>query len=114
MGSRAWSIKSDFDILGDALTEVVQEIHRGQQPTRSQRTSLMLFTSKPGKTSSLKPEDKRRLSMLNTDFKVVTGVKVGRHNKILILCAHSSLRQEVIEGLPTESALPEMQCMQLV
>ena len=72
-----------FNILGDALTEVVKMIHDGQQPTRSQRTSMMLFSSKPGKSSSLKPQDKRRLSLLNSDFKILTGVELGRYNKVL-------------------------------
>ena len=94
-GITSFVYKECFNILGDALTEVVRAIHRGQQPTRSQRTSLMLFTSKPGKTSSLKPEDKRRLSMLNTDFKVVTGVEVGRHNKIL---SHTLCPQQLAAG----------------
>ena len=72
-----------FHILGAALTEVVQEIHKGQLPSRSQRTSLMLFSSKPGKSSSKKPQDKRRLSLLNSDFKVLTGIELGRYNKVL-------------------------------
>ena len=72
-----------FNILGDALTEVVKMIHDGHQPTRSQRTSMMLFSSKPGKSSSLKPQDKRRLSLLNSDFKILTGVELGRYNKVL-------------------------------
>ena len=42
--------KECFPILGDALTEVAKEVFAGGQPTRSQRTSLMLFTSKPGKS----------------------------------------------------------------
>ena len=38
-----------WDTLGDALTEVVQAIHGGKPPTHSQRTSLMVFGSKPKK-----------------------------------------------------------------
>ena len=40
-----------FHILGDALTEVAKEVHSGQLPSKSQRTSLMMFSSKPGKSS---------------------------------------------------------------
>ena len=47
--------KSCFHIIGDALTEVIQAIFNGAKPTRSQRTSLMIFTAKLGKVSSLNP-----------------------------------------------------------
>ena len=72
-----------FHILGDALTEVSQAIHKGGKPTQSQKTSLMMFATKPGKIQSVKPRDKRRLSLLNTDFKAITGIEVGRYSKVL-------------------------------
>ena len=75
--------REHFDVLGDALTEVAQAIFDGEQPSSSQRTSLMIFTSKPGKTSSLKPEDKRRISLLNSDFKVISGIERGRYQQFL-------------------------------
>ena len=75
--------KECFHILGDALTEVAQEVFAGQQPSRTQRTSLMVFSSKPGKGKSLKPRDKRRLSLLNSDFKILTGIELGRYSKVL-------------------------------
>ena len=84
-----------FDILGDALTEVIKEIHAGQQPTRSQRTSLMLFSTKPGKASSLRPQDKRRLSLLNSDFKILTGLELHRYNKVL---THTLSPQQLAAG----------------
>ena len=84
-----------FDIIGDALTEVIKEIHAGQQPTRSQRTSLMLFSSKPGKASSLKPQDKRRLSLLNSDFKILTGLELRRYNQVL---THTLSPQQLAAG----------------
>ena len=87
--------KEHFDILGDALTEVAQAIHDGQQPTKSQRTSLMIFTSKPGKTSSIKPKDKRRLSLLNADFKVLTGLEVARFRQVL---AHTLCPEQLAEA----------------
>ena len=62
--TKMYIVKECFDILGEALTEVVKAVHAGQQPTRSQRTSIMLFTSKPGKTNSLKPEDKSSMKGL--------------------------------------------------
>ena len=75
--------KECFNILGDALTEVAKEVFAGNKPSKSQRTSLMLFSSKPGKSQSLKPKDKRRLSLLNSDFKILTGIELGRYNKVL-------------------------------
>ena len=71
-----------WDILGDALTEVVQAIHWGQPPTLSQRTSLMVFGNKPKKPNSTKPTDKRKISLLNSDFKVITGVDNNRFKKV--------------------------------
>ena len=63
-----------WDIVGDALTEVVQAVHAGQPPTLSQRTSLMVFACKPKKPKSVKPSDKRKISLLNSDFKIITGI----------------------------------------
>ena len=71
-----------WETLGDALTEVVQTIHRGHPPTLSQRTSLMVFGNKPKKPNSTKPTDKRKLSLLNSDFKVTTGIDNNRFKKV--------------------------------
>ena len=57
-----------WDVMGPPLTEVVQAIHQGGQPTLSMRTSLMVFGSKPKKLNSLKPSDKQRISLLNSDL----------------------------------------------
>ena len=64
--------------MGPALTEVIQAIHSGSTPTKSMRTSLMVFGSKPKKHNSIKPGDKRRISLLNSDFKVLTGLEAIR------------------------------------
>ena len=87
--------KECFNILGDALTEVAKEVFAGNQPTKSQRTSLMMFSSKPGKSLSLKPQDKRRLSLLNSDFKVMSGIDLGRYNKVL---THTLCPQQLAGG----------------
>ena len=71
-----------WDVIGDSLTEVIQAIHRGQNPTISQRTSLMVFTAKPKKPHSLNPNDKRRISLLNSDFKILTGIDANRLKKL--------------------------------
>ena len=64
--------------MGPSLTEVVQAIFNGGQPTHSMRTCLIVFGSKPKKPNSIKPGDKRRISLLNSDFKVVTGLEGHR------------------------------------
>ena len=71
-----------WDILGDPLTETMQAIHRGNKPTKSQRTSLMVFGAKPKKPTSMKPEDKRKISLLNSDFKVATGLETKKFKKV--------------------------------
>ena len=67
-----------WDTMKKPLTEVVKAIHQGENPTLSMRTSLMVFGSKPKKINSIKPGDKRRISLLNSDFKIVTGVDAKR------------------------------------
>ena len=67
-----------WEIMKCRLTDVVQAIFQGNKPTLSMRTSLMVFGSKPKKLNSLKPGDKRRISLLNSDFKIVTGIEAKR------------------------------------
>ena len=71
-----------WNIFGDSLTEVVQSLHQGHPPTLSQRTSLMVFGNKPKKPNSKKPSDKRKLSLLNSDFKVATGIDSNRFKRV--------------------------------
>ena len=54
----------------------------GQQPTASQRTSLMVFGDKPKKLKSIKPKDKRKISLLNVDFKIMTGIEANMMRKV--------------------------------
>ena len=67
--------KEHWDVLGDSLHQVVTAVHEGARLTKSQRTSLMVFGAKPKKPLSLKPEDKRRISLLNSDFKLSTALE---------------------------------------
>ena len=68
-----------WEILGGPLVEVVQEVLRGGKPTSSQRTSLMVFGNKPGKKAkSLLISDRRKLSLLNSNFKLMTGIEAAR------------------------------------
>ena len=69
--------------MGDALTEVMEEISRCKPLPPSLRTSLMVFGSKPKKPNSMKPQDKRRISLLNSDFKVASGLEARKIKKTL-------------------------------
>ena len=71
-----------WDTLGEPLTEVMQAIHVGNKPTVSQRTSLMVFGTKPKKPKSIKASDKRKISLLNSDFKISTGLEAKNFQKI--------------------------------
>ena len=75
--------KTCWDTMGLPLTEVIHEIHKCKPLTPSQRTSLMVFGSKPKKPKSLKPQDKRRISLLNSDFKTASGLDARRIKKTL-------------------------------
>ena len=63
---------------GQSLSEVVRDIFMGEKPPASMRTSIMVFGAKPEKTSSILPKDKRKISLLNADFKVITGLEARR------------------------------------
>ena len=82
-GLTAFLYQQCWDLLGDPLTEVVQAVFKGQKPTASQRTSLMVFGAKPKKLKSLKPKDKRKISLLNVDFKTITGIEAKRLRKVM-------------------------------
>ena len=84
-----------WDVMGDSLTEVVKAIFSGNKPTKSQRCSLMVFGSKPKKGNSFKPEDKRRISLLNSDYKVVTGVEAKRFHST---ATHSLSPLQLVAG----------------
>ena len=77
------------------LTDVAQAIHAGSQPTLSQRTSLMVFGSKPKKINSIKPGDKRHISLLNSDFKLVTGIDAKRFSST---ATHSLSPLQLVAG----------------
>ena len=81
--------------MGDPLTDVVTEIFTGNQPTSSQRTSLMVFGSKPKKATSIKPSDKRRISLLNSDFKTATGLEARRFKKV---ATHTLSPHQLVAG----------------
>nr|MCS5593020.1 reverse transcriptase domain-containing protein [Porticoccaceae bacterium] len=73
--------KALWETLGPSLTHVLAEIYEGAEPTKTMRTSLMLFAPKPNKAKSFKAKDKRKISLLNTDFKTLTGIITSRLSK---------------------------------
>ena len=77
-GLTSYFYKQCFNVIGDPLTDVVKAVFSGSKPTASQRTSKMVFGSKPKKTASFKPSDKRRISLLNCDFKTISGIESRR------------------------------------
>ena len=74
--------KECWEVLGDCVTEVIKALFRGSPPTVSMRTAIMVFSSKPKKLNSLKPNDKRRISILNCDFKLYEGLLAKRFRKL--------------------------------
>ena len=58
-----------WDSMGDALTDMVLARFQGDKMPLSMRTSMMVFGAKPKKPHSLKPGDKRRISLLNCDIR---------------------------------------------
>ena len=46
------------------------------------KTALMIFSTKPKKIGSIKPSDKRRLCIVNNDFKLYEGLLSRRFRKI--------------------------------
>ena len=53
------------------------EIFKGEPLPLSMRTSLMVFGQKPKKPGSILPKDKRRISLLNADFKIASGLEAS-------------------------------------
>ena len=78
-----------WNCMGDALTAVAQAKHGGEKLPASMRTALMVFGTKPKKANSLKPGDKRRISLLNSDFKMIEDLDARRFRKISSKCLSS-------------------------
>ena len=74
--------KECWNSLGDCLLEVIRELFSSKPPSVSMHTALMIFSSKPNISASLKPSLKRRISILNTDFNLCKGLIARRFRKI--------------------------------
>ena len=55
----------------------------GEQPSHSMRTSVVQFLTKPKKADSIKLSDKRKISVLCTDFKCLEKINANRLNTIM-------------------------------
>ena len=81
--------------MGLPLTEVMNEIFLCKPLTASLKTSLMVFGTKPKKPNSILPQDKRKISLLNSDFKVASGLEAGRLKKTL---SHTLSPLQLVSG----------------
>ena len=75
--------KECWNVLGNPLTEVMSEIFEEKALRPSMRTSSMVFGSKPKNLKSILPRDKRKISLLNADFKIATGLEAE-----IFICGH--------------------------
>ena len=74
--------KECWDSLGDSLFDVFNALFAGDLLPASMRTAMMVFTTKPKKPDSIKPSDKRRVSVLNCDFKLYEGIIAKRFRSL--------------------------------
>ena len=74
--------KEHWDLFGDSLTEVMTEIFKCKPLPNSMETSLMVFGAKPKKPGSILPKDKRRISLLNSDFKIASGLEADHFKSV--------------------------------
>ena len=56
--------------------------YKNKSLTSSQSKALVVFGTKPGKMGSYKVKDKRRISLLNADYKVYSGLPTKRLDKL--------------------------------
>ena len=87
--------KEHWDLFGDSLTEVMTEIFKCKPLPNSMETSLMVFGAKPKKPGSLLPKDKRRISLLNSDFKVASGLEASHFKDV---ATHTLSHLQLVAG----------------
>lgn len=74
--------KVHWDLIKDLLFRMVKENRENNTLTVSQAMGLIVFGNKPNKKNSILPKDKRRISLLNTDYKICSGIPTTRLNKV--------------------------------
>ena len=72
-----------LDLIAPQLIEVFNSIIRDEASTRSMRTSTIQFLTKPKKKSSIKLDDKRKISVLCTDYKCLETILANRLNQVM-------------------------------
>ena len=60
--------------VGKLLHRSILHNFKNKSLTKSQAIGLVVFGNKPGKGSSIKVKDKRRISLLNADYKINSGI----------------------------------------
>ena len=70
-----------WNALGQHLSDVIREIVKEGKLPESMGNSFLVFSPKVGKENSTRIKDKRKLSLLQTDFKVLSGILAGRLKK---------------------------------
>ena len=65
------------------MLEVFNTMLHGEKPTETMRTSTVQFLSKPTKANSYKLSDKRKISVLCTDFKCLETILANRLNTVM-------------------------------
>ena len=72
-----------WPILSKAFTDMTKAVFSGSSTSRSQRTSLLAVGDKLSKGRSINPRDKRKISLLNTDFKTFSGIESRRFRSVM-------------------------------
>ena len=67
-----------WNSLGHHLSDVIRLIVKEGKLPESMKNCFLVFSPKMNKESSTKIKDKRKLSLLQTDFKVLSGILAGR------------------------------------
>ena len=94
-GVPALLYKECWDVVKGPLTEMIQAIFAGQQPTLQQRTYFMVFLRKPKKMNCFKDTSLRRVSLLCSDMKLVTGIEALRFHST---ATHSLSNLQLVAG----------------
>ena len=72
-----------FDLFAPLMLEVFNDNLHGQSPPATMRTSIVQYLNKPKKARSIKLSDKRKISVLCTDFKCLEKVMALRLKKVM-------------------------------
>jgi len=72
-----------FDLVAPQMIEIFNSILQNEAPTRSMRTSIIQFLTKPKKKNSIKLDDKRKISVLCTDYKCLETILANRLNNVM-------------------------------